>query len=351
VTRESKLDVLELSREELARLFEDLGQPAFRAAQVYGWVFHKAAASFEDMTDLPKALRAELGQALAITRPVLERAQASQDRTRKLLFRLADGQAIESVLIPERDHLTLCASTQVGCAMGCRFCLTGAGGLVRNLTPGEIVGQVQAAQAQAGPGQVRNIVFMGMGEPLANLDNLLPALRVITDPAGLALAWRRVTVSTVGLADRMERLVQEAKVRLAISLNAPSDAVRSEIMPVNRRFPLASLMEICRRLPLRPGERLTFEYVLLDGVNDSPAQAKQLVKLLAPLSDRAKVNLIPFNEHPDTPFKRPAPEVVQAFQARLLAANLTALIRRSMGADILAACGQLRGEARPPSPA
>ncbi|MBW1713874.1 MAG: 23S rRNA (adenine(2503)-C(2))-methyltransferase RlmN [Deltaproteobacteria bacterium] len=342
---EPRRDIKELSLEELADLFEKMGQPAFRAAQVYNWVFGQGVARFEDMTNLPQALRAELGRAFFISRLKIEEVQTSKDRTAKFLLRLRDGQRIEAVLIPERDHWTLCASSQVGCQMGCRFCLTGAGGLVRNLTPAEIIGQVQAA-AEAALGLIpeglplSNIVFMGMGEPLANLDNLLPALKVILDPRGLAFSWRKVTVSTVGLPQAMARLFEEVKVRLAISLNGPDDETRNKIMPVNRRHPLDQLLAACRRLPLRPGERITFEYVLLAGVNDSLDQAAKLVRLLAPV--RAKVNLIPFNPHPASPFERPSDETVAAFQARLRQGNLTALVRRSMGADILAACGQLR---------
>ena len=344
-----KPDIKALGLEEMTRLFQDMGQPAFRAAQVYNWLFHKNTLSFADMTDLPKDLRQALAGSHSISNLVPEKTQVARDRTKKLLFKLADGERIESVLIPERDHWTLCASTQVGCRMGCAFCLTGASGFVRNLEPAEIIGQVQAAarltylEDPDGP-QVTNIVFMGMGEPLNNPENLLAALRIITDPRGVAFAWRRVTVSSVGLVPEMERLARESKVRLAISLNAPDDQVRSRIMPVNRRYPLKDLLAACRALPLRPGERITFEYVLLKGVNDSPDQARQVVKLLKPVSHRAKVNLIPFNPHPGSEFQRPDQESVDTFRDILIQANLTVMVRRSMGRDISAACGQLRGE-------
>ena len=344
-----KPDIKAHGLEDMTRLFQEMGQPAFRAAQVYNWLFHKNALSFQEMTDLPKDLRNALAESYSISDLVPEKTQVAQDKTKKLLFRLADGERIESVLIPERDHWTLCASTQVGCRMGCAFCLTGASGFVRDLAPVEITGQVQAAarltalEDPDGP-QVTNIVFMGMGEPLNNLDNLLEALRVIADPRGLAFAWRRVTVSTVGLVPELNRLVRKAKIRLAISLNAPDDRIRSRIMPVNRRYPLQDLLAACRELPLRPGERITFEYVLLQGLNDSPDQAHQLVRLLKPLSHRAKVNLIPFNPHPGSEFQRPDMETVEAFRNILIQANLTVMVRRSMGRDISAACGQLRGE-------
>jgi 23S rRNA (adenine2503-C2)-methyltransferase len=352
MTHSNRPDIKAHDLEGLNRLFKEMGQPGFRAGQVYNWLFHKNADSFQDMTNLPKDLRALLERSFSISCLRPEKTRISQDGTQKLLFRLDDGESIESVLIPERDHWTLCASTQVGCAMDCSFCLTGKTGLIRHLEPVEIISQVQAVarivaeQDSAGP-QVTNIVFMGMGEPLNNLENLLSALGVILDPKGLAFAWRRVTASTVGLIPQMNRLISETKVRLAISLNAPDDETRTRIMPVNRRYPLADLIAACRKLPLRPGERITFEYVLLDGVNDSLAQARDLVRLLHPIAHRSKVNLIPFNEHPESEFKRPSRKTVEAFRDRLLKSNLTAMVRRSMGQDILAACGQLRGEQGP----
>lgn len=338
-------DIKECGPEELKGIFRDLGQPEYRAAQVYNWIFYKGAESFDSMTNLPKSLRALLDREFTISRLPVLKSQKSSDGTHKILLGLADGESIESVLIPERDHWTLCGSTQVGCAMGCAFCLTGTGGLTRNLTPGEIIGQVQAAKNEAGPElPLKNIVFMGMGEPLANYDHLLQALRVITDPRGLAFSWRKVTVSTSGLPEKMVQLMSEIKIRLAISLNAPDDRTRDEIMPVNRIHPLSELMAGLKNVSLRPGERITLEYVLLKGVNDSPDQAETLVRLLKPMAERVKVNLILFNEHPGSRFKRPTREAAEVFQSRLIQAHLTTLIRRSMGSDILAACGQLRGE-------
>lgn len=301
------------------------------------------------MANLPKDLRGRLERAFYISALLPEKTLISKDNTRKLLYRLRDGKRIESVLIPERDHWTLCASSQAGCAMGCRFCLTGQGGLQRNLTRAEILAQVMTAARLVremdpdGP-ELRNIVFMGMGEPLANLTNLTLALAVITDPKGLAFAWRRVTVSTVGLVPELMRLMREVKVRLAVSLNAADDRTRSRIMPLNRRYPIKELISACAGLPLRPGERITFEYVLLKGINDSMEAAQGLTELLRPLRKRAKVNLIAFNPHPGSDFSPPEERVVTAFQELLSQANLTTILRRSMGADILAACGQLRAE-------
>ncbi len=339
-----KPDIKELSLADMQGLAQRFGQPAYRGEQLYNWLFHKRAAGFEEMSDLPQDFRGQLSDCFRIFQLQPAAVETSQDGTRKMLFQLSDGQRIEAVLIPERDHWTLCLSSQVGCAMGCKFCRTGAGGLRRNLTPAEIVGQVQAAFAQR-PDQrpVSNLVFMGMGEPLANLDNLILALKVIIDPKALAVSWRKVTVSTVGLPEAMLRLLSEVKVRLAVSLNAPNNRLRDEIMPLNRSHPLERVIEACQRLPLRPGERITFEYVLLAGVNDSLAQARDLVRLLAPLP--AKVNLIPFNEHPACPYKAPAPEKILAFQERLLQSRLSVFVRRAMGADISAACGLLHAHA------
>ncbi len=338
---DARRDIKDLSLDDLTELVTGLGQPAYRAGQLFNWLFHKRVKDWEEMSDLPKTLRAELARVWRIGRLEPAAVQESEDGTRKLLFALADGERIESVLIPEADHWTLCLSSQVGCAMGCKFCATGRGGFVRNLTPAEMIGQVIAAEELVPDDRrLSNLVFMGMGEPLANLANLIAALEVITDPRGLGVAWRKVTVSTVGLPDRLAELAARVRVRLAISLHAADDELRNELVPINRRHNLAELMATCRRLPLRRGDRITFEYVMLAGVNDSLAQAKALVRLLQGVP--AKVNLIPFNEHPGSPFKRPPAETVLAFQDRLRKSDVTAFIRRSMGRDILAACGQLK---------
>lgn len=346
--KDSRPNILDLDGAELTLLAEELGLPSYRAGQLFTWLFHKSVDSFDEMTNLSKHLRSGLDQDWRIGRLKVAETKASDDGTHKLLFKLEDGELIESVLIPEADHWTLCLSTQVGCAMGCAFCSTGLGGFIRNLSPGEIIGQIVAASrlemvALDEERRLSNLVFMGMGEPLANLENLIQAIRIITDPAGLALAWRRVTVSTVGLPSQLKNLIERVKVRLAISLHAPDDELRDQLVPINRTHNLGELMAVCHRLPLRQGERITFEYVMLAGINDSIDQAKALVRLLAGMP--AKVNLIPFNEHPDSPFQRSDPKEVLAFQSLLRRYNVTAFIRRSMGRDILAACGQLRAHA------
>jgi 23S rRNA (adenine2503-C2)-methyltransferase len=313
--------------------------------------------SFEAMTDLPKALRERLASEARIGRLEILDVLQSSDGSRKLLFGLADGKRIESVLMPDRGHLTLCLSSQVGCAMACAFCLTGAGGLLRNLTSGEIVGQVAGAldhmTAHPMPEAERlsNLVFMGMGEPLANFDALECALGILCHEDAYNLSRRRITVSTCGFLPGLARLAemfrQGEPVNLAVSLNAADDATRSRLMPVNRRWPLADLLAALKAVPLAPRRRITFEYILINGVNDSDADARKLAKLLRGLKAKAKVNLIPFNEYPASDFRQPPEERILAFQQVLIDAHYTALIRRSKGADILAACGQLSGQAGP----
>jgi 23S rRNA (adenine2503-C2)-methyltransferase len=294
------------------------------------------------MTNLPRALRGRLAAEAVVGVPELADRVGSRDGSEKLVLRLADGRTVHSVLMPDDDRLTLCVSTQVGCGFACAFCYTGTMGLVRNLTPGEIVGQVLAARAQLAPGaRLTHIVFMGMGEPLANYEATVKALRVLTDPEGFGFSPRRITVSTVGLVQGIERLAREnLRVNLAISLHAPTDEVRSRLMPVNRGWGLDELLAACRRFPLPVRQRITFEYVLLDGVNDSVRDARQLARRLAGL--RAKVNLIPFNAWEGSAFRRPPVERIGAFQRVLLDAGITATVRWSKGEDVGAACGQLR---------
>jgi 23S rRNA (adenine2503-C2)-methyltransferase len=280
---------------------------------------------------------------VVIAEPVLDRILTSADGTKKAIFRLADGLFVESVLIPGRNHWTACISTQAGCAMGCLFCLTGRRGLMRNLDPSEITGQMTILRrcTPEGP-QVKNIVLMGMGEPLANYDHTVAAIRILTSDYGLGFSSRKITVSTCGLAPQIVRLGGDICVNLAISLNAPDDRRRSTLMPVNRKYPLATLLEACRDYPM-PGRRmLTFEYILMAGVNDSPADAKKLAHLLRNI--RCKLNLITFNEFPGAAFRTPSPEAVSAFQQVLLDHHYTAILRASRGRDICAACGQLSGE-------
>ncbi|MFH2098922.1 MAG: 23S rRNA (adenine(2503)-C(2))-methyltransferase RlmN [Pseudomonadota bacterium] len=335
-------DILDLGAPGLSAWLKARGIAPYRTAQILRWICLRQMDRFEDMTDLGKDLREELAQNFTIPRlDVLERAESS-DGSEKFLFGLADGQSVEAVLMPERDHHTLCVSSQIGCAMGCAFCRTGAEGLSRNLTAGEMVAQVRDVLAMLqGPDRLTNLVFMGMGEPLANYENLRTALSLILDAhQGLSFAGRRVTVSTAGLASKIVGLGQDTRVNLAISLNAVDDETRSAIMPVNRIHPIRDLLAACDAFPLRPGRRITFEYVLLAGVNDSLAEARELARMLSPR--RAKINLIPFNPHDRAPYDRPDEAAVLAFQQVLLKANFTAVIRQSKGADIAAACGQLR---------
>ena len=339
-------NLLNYSREDLACWLENNGIQPYRAGQVFKWVYLKLATDFDQMTDLGRDLRTLLAERFYLNCVALADRQVSADTTEKYLFRLADGCHIESVLIPEKDHFTLCVSSQAGCAMDCRFCLTAKGGLVRNLSAGEITAQVRAvrtflAHRNMDPLKLSNIVFMGMGEPLANYDNLLKALQVITDTDfGMKFSARRVTVSTCGLVPRMLDLGDDACVNLAVSLNATDDATRSWLMPVNNTYPLEMLLTACRNFTMKPRNKITFEYILIKGVNDSPRQARQLVRLLTPV--RAKINLIAFNPHPGSDLKPPDPETVQAFLQILLDRQMTAIVRKSKGADILAACGQLR---------
>ncbi len=337
-----RLDPADHTLPEMEEILAAWGHPRFRARQLLKWVY-KGAAEWDAMTDLAKGLRQELAAKLTLAGPALELTQESRDGTRKCRWRLADGEAIESVLIPEGDHLTLCLSSQAGCAQGCRFCLTALGGFRRNLTPGEIVRQVLALRPLLpDTPPLTNLVFMGMGEPLANFAALVKAVRILQAPWGLHFSRRRVTVSTVGLAPLIPRLGEEVPVNLTVSLNAVDDATRSALMPVNDRYPLKEVLAACRKFPLPPHRRITFAYVLLHGVNDSPAEARELVRLLRGF--RAKVNLIPFNPHPRLPFAAPRPERVAAFREIIHRAHLPVFIRESRGADIAAACGQLAVE-------
>jgi 23S rRNA (adenine2503-C2)-methyltransferase len=334
-------DLKDLSLAQLQTWLTELGAEGYRARQVARWVFKVGVAQASDMTDLPKALRQVLQQRAQITQlPGLKVYRAS-DGTRKLRYQLDDGAVIESVLIREPTRLTLCLSTQAGCRIGCAFCLTTKGGLRRHLRPAEIVDQIIQARQRLGPGEpLTNLVFMGMGEPLDNYRHTVQALRLITHPDAIGFSPRRITVSTSGLAPAIRRFGAEGlRVNLAVSLNAPNDVIRSQLMPINNRWPIGELLAACREYPLAPGRRITFEYVLLAGINDQPAHAEQVARLLKGL--RCKVNLIPFNEFPGAGFRRPAPEAVKDFQAILLGHAFTATIRESRGREIGAACGQL----------
>ncbi len=328
--------------EELEALFATRGLPGYRGRQVFKWLL-KPVSDFAELTDLPKNLRQELAQEFSLFIPAIKKVETAQDGTQKLALELADGEVIECVLIPEEDHFTLCVSSQVGCAMGCAFCLTARMGFKRNLWPHEILGQVLRAKEllnQKGSLKpLRNIVFMGMGEPLANYENLIKTLKTLLHPKGFNFSKRRVTVSTAGLVPQIKRLGHDVTVRLAVSLHAARDEIRSRLMPINKRYPLTELLEACRSFPLPRGWRITFEYILLKGINDTVEDARRLADILRGIP--AKINLIPFNEHPLLPFKCPEERVILAFQETLLARGFVATVRKSRGRDISAACGQL----------
>lgn len=333
------VDLKDLSPAALVDFLAGMGKEKFRAEQILRWIYQRGVESFAEMTDLAKTFREELCERATISSFNHETVEVSSDGTRKFLFRLADNKSVETVLIPmEGGRNTLCVSTQVGCAMQCSFCLTGSFGLERNLATSEIVNQVCAVRKSH---NVDNIVMMGMGEPLHNLDNVVDALKILYVATGFDYSSRKVTLSTSGLVPEMIELGHRIKVNLAVSLNATTDAVRDELMPVNRRYPLAELMAACRRYPQPPHQRITFEYILIKGVNDTQADAKRLVKLLHGI--RAKVNLIPFNEHPGSAFETPDESTIRAFQVYLLDRQIVAIRRASKGQDISAACGQLKG--------
>ncbi len=340
-------DILNLSREEMSKWLEKRDIRPFRAKQIFKWIYIRQVNSFEEMTDVGKSLREVLIENFDIPRLEIENVEKSSDKTEKFLFRLKDGNHIESVLIPVKDHYTLCISSQVGCAQNCKFCLTAKGGFKRNLTSSEIISQIRDIRwyltENANPNKVSNIVFMGMGEPLANYDTVIKALDVLTDADfGLKLSANKITISTCGLVPEIEKLGHVTNTNLAVSLNATDDKTRSMLMPINNRYPLKQLLDACRQYKMRPRKKITFEYILIDGINDSIEDAQKLCKLLVPI--KAKVNLIPFNEHDETSFKKPTKEKISNFLQILLDAKLTAIIRKSKGDDISAACGQLKAK-------
>jgi 23S rRNA (adenine2503-C2)-methyltransferase len=352
---DEKPDLRGLSRASVEALVSALGERPYRARQLFRWLHRTGAAALDEMTDVPRALRDALAGRCLLT--TLERAneQRSSDGTIKWTWRTRDGKLVESVYMPEEDRRTLCVSTQVGCAVGCTFCLTGTMGLARNLGAGEIVDQVHRANRRLvelgvaeGPRPLTNLVFMGMGEPLANYASLKGALDLLLAEDGPNFSQRHVTVSTSGLVPMIRRLGEETPVKLAISLNATTDAQRDALMPINRRWPIAALLDACREFPARNGRRITFEYVLLGGVNDTLEDARRLAALLRGLP--AKVNLIPYNANPGLPFVAPPPERVVEFQEALAARHLTAVVRKNRGRDISAACGQLAAEGGPGDP-
>jgi len=341
VTASRPLDLAELDRPALAEALESRGHQRFRADQIFQWVYRRGVGDVAAMTDLSRELRARVAAEFTLTTPALVHREKSIDGTEKFLLRLADGCTIESVFIPDTPSMTFCVSTQVGCAMACAFCLTGRMGLIRNLTAGEIVGQVRVlADALSMRGARFNIVLMGMGEPLHNYDETMKALRILTDGHGFAMSPRRITLSTVGLLPALERMAREPIMpNLAISLHAPTDAQRGALVPLNKKYGVAEIIEACKRFPLKKRSRITFEYVMLAGVNDSPQDAQRLAKLLAGV--RSKVNLIPLNAAPGIPFERPADDTISRFAQILADHHLTVSVRKSRGRDIRAACGQL----------
>jgi 23S rRNA (adenine2503-C2)-methyltransferase len=334
-------DLTELERPALEAALAERGHRRFHAGQIFRWLYRRGVTDVEAMTDLSRELRADLASQFRLSTPTLAHRETSVDGTEKFLLRLADGRTIESVFIPDTPSMTFCISTQVGCAMACAFCLTGKMGLVRNLTAGEIAGQVRVL---AGALHMRetafNIVLMGMGEPLHNYDETMKALRILTDAQGFAMPARRITLSTVGLLPALERLAKEPVMpNLAISLHAPTDLLRGELVPINRTYGVGDIIAAAKRFPLKKRSRITFEYVLLAGVNDSPQDARRLAKLLAGV--KSKVNLIPLNAAAGIPFERPSDAAVDQF-ARIVAEHgLTVSVRKSRGRDIRAACGQL----------
>lgn len=335
-----KVDLKSLTQEQLELFLTDLGKEKYRAKQILRWIYQRGVTDFDQMTDLAKAFREQLKERASISCWRAETIEKSRDGTQKYLFRLADGETVEAVKIPMEDQrATLCISTQVGCAMGCQFCMTGTFGLTRNLQPEEIVNQVCAALED---GPISNIVLMGMGEPLHNLDNVVTALKILYLDDGLGYGTRRVTLSTCGLVPQIKSLAEKIKVQLAVSLNATTDEVRKSLMPVNERYPLTELIAACREYARISKQRVTFEYILIGGVNDSLADAKRLVKLLHGV--RCKVNLIAYNEHEASEFRAPDETSVKAFQSYLLQRDIVATLRASKGQDISAACGQLKGK-------
>jgi 23S rRNA (adenine2503-C2)-methyltransferase len=345
---DGRKNLVGLSREELEAEMLSVGLEKFRARQLWHWIYHRGSTDFAEMTTLAKPVREKLADIYIVARPTVVKELKSADGTRKWLLRMPDGQEVESVHIPEEDRGTLCVSSQVGCTLTCRFCHTGTQRLVRNLDSAEIVAQVMLARDMLGEWpappdgrMLSNIVMMGMGEPLFNYDNVAKALKIVMDGDGISISKRRITLSTSGVVPMMERCGQELNVNLAVSLHAVTDELRDIIMPINRKYPLRDLMEACRNYPgLSNARRITFEYVMLKGINDTPADARALVKLLEGVP--AKINLIPFNEWPGAPYERSTAKAIQVFGDIVNNAGYASPVRTPRGEDIMAACGQLK---------
>jgi 23S rRNA (adenine2503-C2)-methyltransferase len=347
---DGRRDLVGLDRAELAAELAGIGAPAFRARQLWHWIYHRGATDFAAMTTLAKDFRKRLAESYVVGRPAAAVDRQSLDGTRKWLLRFADGEEAEAVHIPEEDRGTLCVSSQIGCTLTCRFCHTGTQRLVRNLSAGEILGQVMLARDALGewpsPPEGRlisNVVLMGMGEPLYNYDHVAKALRIVMDGEGIAISKRRITLSTAGVVPMIRRAGAELGVNLAVSLHAVNDELRDRIVPINKKYPIAELMAALRDYPgLSNARRITFEYVMLKGVNDSPADAKALVRLIAGIP--AKVNLIPFNAWPGAPFECSSGEAIAAFSDIVFNAGYASPVRTPRGRDIMAACGQLKSD-------
>ena len=357
VTAGSTMNLFDLDRVSLENFFEyKLGEKRFRAHQVMKWIHHRHVTDFNDMTDLGKALRSKLEQHAQVRAPMLIFDKASTDGTHKWLLGMDPNNAIEAVFIPDKGRGTLCVSSQVGCALNCRFCSTATQGFNRNLTTAEIIGQVWVAARHLGnvphlQRKLTNVVMMGMGEPLANFDNVVRAMSIMRDDLGYGLANKRVTLSTAGMVPMIDRLSQESDVSLAVSLHAANDELRTELVPLNKKYPIAELMAACQRYVQRkPRSSITFEYTMMKGVNDQPVHARELARLMrqfdnaVQMKDAAKVNLIPFNPFPGTRFERSTEEDIRAFQKLLLDSHVLTMVRRTRGDDIDAACGQLKGQ-------
>jgi 23S rRNA (adenine2503-C2)-methyltransferase len=339
-----KIDLRSYTRRQLEEWVTGMGEPAFRGRQLFRWLWNPGFSDINQATDLSRKFRELVGKTGEFYLPETECVKKSVDGTVKWAFRLRDGRIIETVLIPEKAHTTICVSSQVGCAMGCSFCHTASMGFVRQLVPSEIAGQVLAASAMVKPeSRPRNIVFMGMGEPFANYENVMAGIEILTDDLGLNFSCRRITISTCGLVDGIKRMEKDGvDAGLAISLHAPDDSLRSAIMPVNRLHPLEQLLDACRNFRMKARRRITFEYLLLAGINDSPEHAERVALQLRGI--RSKINLIPFNESKGLPYGKPGPRSVERFRALLMKKGYTVIVRKSKGRDISAACGQLYAE-------
>jgi 23S rRNA (adenine2503-C2)-methyltransferase len=340
-----RIELLGLTREELTALLGGMGEKPYRARQLYDAVYRRRITAMDQMTELPRSVRAALSERASVSQTQIDRVFVSKDGTRRFLLRLGDGREVEAVFMPERHRDTICISSQVGCALACEFCMTGVLGLMRNMRAGEILSQVVLVLNEVyGPGadlpHGTNIVMMGMGEPLLNYDEVMKSILIVADTEGMDIAARRVTLSTAGIVPRIYDLGKESvRPRLAISLTAATDELRNRLFPINRKYPLEDLMEACRRYPLGDRERLTFEYVMLKDVNDSDRDARDLIRLLNRI--RAKVNLIPHNPAPELPYFSSDMDRILQFQSILIGSGLPAFIRRPRGQDIAAACGQL----------